>query len=204
MTANSDLMSEAKKSLEGNWGIAIGTYLVYVILVGALGAIPFVGTPISLVIGGPLALGMIIFSKNIANDNEVRLEQVFDGFKQFGTSLATYLLAAVATVIGFMLLIIPGILLSLGLAMSLYIISDDHEIGAYDALKKSYEMMKGYKLKLFGLGLMFFGLALLCILTLGIGFFFLAPFTQVTMVKFYQDVKADYEGTLPPAEPVLE
>lgn len=33
------------------------------------------------------------------------------------------------------------------------------------------------------------GLALLCILTLGIGFFWLIPYTQVCMAKFYDDVK---------------
>ena len=37
MTANTDLMSEAKKSLEGNWGIAIGAMLVYLIISAAAG-----------------------------------------------------------------------------------------------------------------------------------------------------------------------
>lgn len=50
-------------------------------------------------------------------------------------------------------------------------------------------MMDGYKLKLFRLVLRFLGLGLLCILTLGIGFFWLIPYTQVCMAKFYDDVK---------------
>jgi len=197
MTPNTELMGQAKESLSGKWLLAIGTMLVYLILVGALQAIPYLGAIVGLVIGGPFALGLIIFSKNIANDGDARLEQVFDGFKNFGTSLATYLLAAVAGIIGFILFVIPGIIISLGFALGMYIISDDAEIGAYDALKKSWDMMNGYKTKLFGLWLLFFGLALLCVLTLGIGFLWFIPFTQVTMVKFYEDVKADYESKNP-------
>ena len=52
-------MADARKSLDGNWGIAIGGMLVYVIVAGASGFIP-AG---SLVLGGPLALGYLIFNK---------------------------------------------------------------------------------------------------------------------------------------------
>lgn len=200
MTRNTELIGQAKDSLSGKWLLAIGTILVYIILVAALQMIPFLGTIIGFVIGGPFALGLIIFYTKLADDDNPRLEQIFDGFQNFGTALATYLLAAVAALIGFILLIIPGIIISLGLALGMYIISDDSEIGAYDALKKSWEMMDGYKMKLLGMGLLFFLLSLLCILTLGIGFLFLMPLTQVAMIKFYQDVKADYEAKNPPAE----
>jgi uncharacterized membrane protein len=60
-----------------------------------------------------------------------------------------------------------------------------------DALKKSKSMMDGHKLKLFYLCLRFFLLALLCILTLGIGFFWLIPYGHVTMAKFYDDIKGN-------------
>lgn len=200
MTPNTELMSQAKDSLSGKWGLAIGTFVVYMIVTAALQAIPYLGPIASLVISGPFALGLIIFSKNVANDSDARLEQIFDGFKNFGTALATYLLSAVATVLGLLLFIIPGIIISLGLALSMYIISDDQEIGAYDALKKSWDMMNGYKMKFLGLGLMFFGLILLSMLTLGIALLWLMPFMQVTLVKFYQDVKADYELANAPSD----
>lgn len=202
MTPNTELMSQAKESLSGKWGLAIGTFLVYMILVSALQFIPFLGTAIGLVIGGPFALGLIIFATNISNDSDPRLEQIFDGFKQFGTSLATYLLSAVAVLVGLVLFIIPGIILALGLALSMYIISDDKEIGAYDALKKSWDMMNGYKTKYLGMILLFLGLSILCLFTLGIGFLWLIPFMQVTMVKFYEDVKRDNETLQPQVEPL--
>ena len=75
--------------------------------------------------------------------------------------------------------------------MTFYILADDNSIGAMDAMDKSKKMMDGYKWKSFCLGLRFFGWSLLCILTLGIGFLWLMPYAQVSMAKFYDDVKAN-------------
>jgi uncharacterized membrane protein len=88
-----------------------------------------------------------------------------------------------------LLLIIPGIIAALSYSMTFFIIADDESIEPMEALKKSKKMMEGYKLKLFYLSIRFFGLALLCILTLGIGFLWLIPYTYVTMAKFYDDIK---------------
>ena len=200
MTANTDLMADARKSLDGNWGIAIGGMLVYVIVAGASGFIP-AG---SLVLGGPLALGYLIFNKKISAGEETKIENLFEGFQNFLPALATYLLTAVFVLLWMLLFIIPGIIMAMAYSQALFILSDEPEIGAYDAIKKSRAMMDGYKMKYFGLMLMFALLSFACILTLGIGYLFLIPFMQVTMVKFYNDVKADYDSMQAPVEPILE
>lgn len=204
MTTNKELINQSVNVISGKWLLTIGTLLVYLILTGSLQAIPTVGAAIGVITSGPFALGLIFFFKNMANDREARLEQIFDGFKNFGTALATYLLSAVAAVLGLLLLIVPGIIIGIGLAQAMYIISDDEEIGAYDALSKSWEMMDGFKMKYFGLLLIFFLLSLLCILTLGIGFLWLIPIFQVTAIKFYEEVKADYELRNPTADASLD
>jgi len=50
-------------------------------------------------------------------------------------------------------------------------------------------MMNGHKLKYFRLLLRLLGLALLCILTAGIGFLWLAPYARVVTAKFYEDIR---------------
>ena len=50
-------------------------------------------------------------------------------------------------------------------------------------------MMKGYTWKFFRIGLRLFGLAILCIVTLGIGFIWLLPYQNVVYAKFYDDIK---------------
>lgn len=190
-TENSVLMRMAYESLKGKWGLAIGTFLIYIILTGSSGSIGIFGSVISLLIAGPFALGAATFSLSISRGQEARLEQIFQGFNRFTTALGAYLLMVVFVLLWTLLLIIPGIIAALSYSMTFYILSDEPSAGAEDALKKSKKMMDGYKLKLFYLCFRFFLLGLLCILTLGIGFLWLIPYVHITMAKFYDDIKGN-------------
>jgi uncharacterized membrane protein len=194
-TENITLMRAARESLKGKWGLAILTFVIYTLLTTTTGSVRPHGSVLTLssmltlIIGGPLALGAAIFSLSISRGKEAMLEQIFQGFNRFSTALVAYLLVLVYVILWTLLLIVPGIIAALGYSMTFYILADDTLIKPEDALKKSKSMMNGYKLKLFYLCLRFFLLALLCILTLGIGFLWLIPYVHVTMAKFYDDIK---------------
>jgi len=196
-TENITLMGTARESLKGKWGLAILTFFIYTLLtttsgsVRSYGSILTISTTLTLIIGGPLALGAAIFSLSISRGKESRLEQIFQGFTNFSTALIAYLLIILYVLLWALLLIVPGIIAALGYSMTFYLLTDDPLIKPQDALKKSKSMMDGYKLKLFYLCLRFFLLALLCLLTLGIGFFWLIPYVHVTMAKFYDDIKGN-------------
>ena len=70
-----------------------------------------------------------------------------------------------------------------------FIMGEDKEIRAYDALVKSLNMMKGYKWKFFRIFLRLMGLSILCVFTLGIGFIWLLPYQNVVFAEFYDDIK---------------
>jgi uncharacterized membrane protein len=190
-TENVVLMKMARESLSGKWGLAIGTVVVYFLIVGIFQIKPPWGTFPMLLIAGPMMLGISIFSLSLARNQEARLEQIFLGFNNFVTALVAYLLMAAFIILWTLLLIIPGIIAAISYSMTFYIIADNDSIGPMAAIDKSKQVMYGFKWKLFRLYLRFFGWALLCILTLGIGFLWLFPFMQVTMAKFYDDVKAN-------------
>ena len=191
-TENLVLMQMARKSLKEKWGLAVGTFVVYMLIIGAIQAttefFPLAGL-LLLAISGPMALGIAIFSINISRNQDARLEQIFQGFNNFNTSLGAYLLMLLFTFLWTLLLIIPGIIAVLSYSMTFYILADDNSIGAMEAIDKSKKMMDGYKWKYFCLGLRFIGWSLLCILTLGIGFLWILPYMHVSMVKFYDDIK---------------
>ena len=73
--------------------------------------------------------------------------------------------------------------------MTFFLIAENESIGPLEAIKKSKEMMRGNKWKYFCLWLRFFGWGLLCILTLGIGILWLAPYIIVSLAQFYDDLK---------------
>jgi uncharacterized membrane protein len=196
-TENAVLMRNARESLEGKWLLAVGTFLVAMLIISVAESvlmwIPFGGIAV-LLVSAPLSLGLALFSLNLSRNRNAELEQVFDGFKNFGTAFLAYLLMAIFIFLWLLLLIVPGIIAALSYALTPYIIVENPTIQPMDAIDKSKAMMDGYKAKLFRLYLRFLGWGLLCLLTLGIGFLWLAPYMGITMAKFYDDVKADRNG----------
>ena len=65
-------------------------------------------------------------------------------------------------------------------------------------------MMKGHKWELFVLYLSFIGWAILCLFTFFIGFLWLTPYMQMTETKFYEKLRAEYEGFGEEEMPVQE
>lgn len=191
-TENPILMKMARESLAGKWGLAIGTFVVYFIIIFSLQSIskfnPFINV-FSLLIAGPFALGMATFSLNISRNQDARIEQIFNGFNKFGIALSAYLWMLLYIILWLLCLIIPGIIAAFSYSMTFFILADDPNMGPKEAIQKSKIIMEGNKWKLFNLGLRFFGWALLCILSLGIGFLWLIPYAQISMAKFYDDIK---------------
>ena len=174
-----------------------GGYLIFLLISSVLGFIPVIGSIGGLIIAGPLMLGLAIFSLSISRNQEAKVTQIFEGFNQFERSLVAYLLMMLFTFLWSLLFIIPGIIAGISYSMIFFIIAEDSSISARDALKKSKKMMYGYKWKYFRLQLRFLGLGILCIFTLGIGFLWLVPYMQISMAKFYDDVKVIQETPTP-------
>ncbi|MDP1884805.1 MAG: DUF975 family protein [Candidatus Moranbacteria bacterium] len=188
-TENAILMKMARESLKGKWGLAIGVSVIYFLLVAGVQMIPRVGWIGSLLITGPMILGLTVFFLALSRNQDAKLEQLFEGFNNFGNSLAAYLLISIFVFLWALLLIVPGIIAALSYAMVFYIMADDKSIGATEAISRSKKMMDGYKWKLFCLKLRFLGWVLLSILTFGIGFIWLAPYVNASIAKFYDDIK---------------
>ncbi len=188
-TPNPAIRQQALDSLKGQWGIAIGTFLLYGLLTAIGNFIPFVSYLITLVITGPFTLGIAMFALSLSRGRDAKLEQIFQGFNNFGNAFLAFFLRGIYVFLWTLLLIIPGIIASLSYSMTFFILADNPTMSASEAIDKSKEMMDGNKMKLFLMYLNFFLLSLACMLTLGIGFFWLAPFMQVTLAKFYDDVK---------------
>ena len=188
-TPNAELMARARASLSGTWGLAIGVFLLHQAISIACQFIPVAGSFIPLLISGPLGVGLAIFFISIARSQEASVDMLFWGFKRFGTTFLAYLLMSLFILLWMLLLIIPGIIAAYAYSMTFYVLADDENAGALEAIRKSKEMMKGNKWKLFCLGLRFIGWALLCVLTLGIGFIWLGPYISTSYAHFYDDVK---------------
>jgi uncharacterized membrane protein len=148
-----------------------------------------IGALLNIFIASPITVGVCnYFIKN--TDSKPAFKEAFSGFKvKYGRNVGTLLLAGIKLVLWTFLFIIPGIIKTYEYAIIPYILADDPEISRKDAFKKAKEMMKGNKWRLFKLELSFFGWFLLCVLTLGLGTFFLLPYINAANAEFYAELK---------------
>lgn len=75
-TKNVELMKMARASLKDKWGIAIATFLIYALIIGIVKGSAETYTFVNLIlllISGPLSLGIIKFTINIARNQEARI-----------------------------------------------------------------------------------------------------------------------------------
>lgn len=189
MKENYELKSMARESLNNLWVPAVVVTLIYAFCVGIFGSYSRFGFIISLIISGPFELGYVLFVLSVKRNHEGRIEQIFDGFRDFGRSFQAYLLMIIFVVLWSLLLIVPGIIAALSYSMTFFILADDKSVPPRGALDRSKEMMYGNKAKLFYLYLSFIGWFFLSILTAGIGFFWLIPYVRVSVAHFYDDLK---------------
>ena len=89
-------------------------------------------------------------------------------------------------------LFIPGVIASLSLFLTPYLLKDYPELTIVETLRLSRKMMKGHKMQLFLLQLSFIGWILLNVLTLGLGSLWLTPYMMTTLAAFYHDVREQY------------
>lgn len=172
---------------------ASDTYLVKTLADSTSGVFGFIFTLLLLPVGWSYSVAFL-GNHRAESDDPFGVGNLFVGYRDFRRVLVTALISAIMQILFYCLLIIPGIWMSLRLALVPYILRDNPELSGNQVLRLSAEMMDGYKWKLFLLVLSFLGWAILCIFTLGIGYFWLAPYIDQTMANFYEEVKADYQG----------
>ncbi len=189
---NSELRYSAREKLSGNWWPCVGVTVIFTIIQVFLSIVPLIGSIASLIISGPLQLGLTIFYVSFIRSEAPDINKFFNGMNDFGRALAAFLLVSLFTIGWTLLLIVPGIIAIYRYSQTYYILMDDPEISAIDAIRKSSDMMSGAKFKLFTLQLSFIGWAILTVFTMGLGQFFLVPYVMTTQAYFYEDIKAAF------------
>ena len=98
-----------------------------------------------LVFAAGLGLGFSALALTTARGVEPRFEQLFDGFRNYTSSLVLYILVWIFTLLWTLLFVIPGIIMSYAYSMSWYILADNPDMPANEARKRSIAMMRGNK-----------------------------------------------------------
>ena len=216
MLLNSELRAQAREQLDGKWGtFVLMTFLMCVIQVlmqipsyigsllevlspeNAMASLSFsnISNILSL-LALPLGWGLTVSLLRNHREESVDLENLFDGFRggRYTRVFCALFLVRLFTFLWTLLLIIPGIMKAFSYALTPYILLDEPELTAKQAISRSCEIMQGRRWKLFCLYFSFIGWGILCLLTFGIGFLWLVPYINASIAAFYEDARAEYEA----------
>ena len=180
--------------LSGRWTPAALFTLVYMAVTVVAGSLtgPFVCLVSLLLMPLTYSYG-VAFLDDKRSASEFKIEQLFDGYKDFLRIMGTMLLKEVYIVLWTLLLIVPGVIKAISYSQTLYVLKDCPELSFNEAIERSMAMMEGYKMRYFLLSLSFFGWIVLAIISCGILSLWVNPYISATNAHFYEYVKEEYE-----------
>ena len=179
------LQNDAATLATGVFGISVLIFLVLILMV----------LLVRFVIGGAVTLGYVKINLGLIDRKDVKFADLFSQFHRFGPAFLMQLLRYIFIFLWSLLLIIPGIIATYRYAMAPYILYENPDMSASDAIAESKELMQGNKWRLFCLNFSFIGWAILTIFTLGIGYLWLKPYQETAYAAFYREIKAEKSGT---------
>ena len=143
-----------------------------------------------LIIGGVIQLGYARFLLNQYNHATFDIQTLFSQFDRFKDGFLQRFLRDLYTFLWGLLFIIPGIVKSYAYAMTPFIMAENPDMTANEAIEASQQLMDGHKGALFFLDLNFLGWGLLATLTMNLGYIFLNPYKNAAYAAFYKELTA--------------
>lgn len=163
----SSLSSSDVLSSYGDYGfenISSGDYeSIIAVLLVVFGILSIVAL-VSIILGGATKFGYAKFLFKFLNKEEVAVSDLFSEYSRIGSGFVMNLLTGIYLVLWTLLFFPVGIVKSFSYALTPYIMAENPNVGANEAITMSREMMNGNKGKLFFLKLSFIGWALLLVL----------------------------------------
>lgn len=159
----------------------VGSFVYIMSAALIMGAVYFI-------LGSIIAVGYAKFNLILVDRLEGSFDHLFEYLSYWKTTAATRFLKSVYILLWSFLFIIPGIIASFSYAMTDYILADNPELSATEALDWSKEMMEGNRWRLFCLEFSFIGWSILCAFTFGIGNLWLTAYKQAATAAFYREI----------------
>ena len=128
--------------------------------------------------------GLYILLLKIARGQPANIGDVFSGGKYYVPMLVTMLIFTLATQIGFLLLIIPGIIIFLMFGQYVYLIVD-RNLGIVESLEMSKEITQGNKMTIFLIGLVCGGLVIVGAIPCFLGWLVVFPYMALLHTVVY-------------------
>jgi hypothetical protein len=135
-----------------------------------------------------ISLGFIRLFLKAARNEGPQIADLFSGGRYLVPGIIASLLVALGVSLGFLLLVVPGVILSLGWMFTQLLLVDKN-LGPVDAIKESWRITQGEKGGLFLWALVVLGVLLVGVMACGIGLFVAAPVVGLGTTLIYLDLE---------------
>ena len=184
-----ELKNEAKEQIKGKIGILFLIFLIIAMIGAGSSLVPVVGWFATIIIMPAFNISLCMIFLNLAKREDVSVGDVFKGFNITGKAVWLSIITWVYTFLWSLLFIIPGIIKTFSYSMAPFILADNSNLTASEALSESIRIMDGHKFDLFVLQLSFFWWYLLGAITFGIAYIYVVPYFEATITNFYNEIK---------------
>ncbi|MFN8558973.1 MAG: zinc ribbon domain-containing protein [Dehalococcoidia bacterium] len=202
-----------KAKLGSVLGILVGGYLLYLVALwiafAVLGVIfagllrsqalftiiiyPLLYISLSYFMGGVLTV-MLKFARG----QDPSFSDLFSKGHLTWKMLGAFVIIGIATGIGFVLLIVPGVYLMLRWGFAYFYVADD-EMGPLEAMQASSNLTEGIKLRLLGVGIVLYLVYVAGFIAFGIGALITAPLAAITGTLLYLRLREQRDPKRVPA-----
>ncbi|MCX8026472.1 MAG: zinc ribbon domain-containing protein [Thermodesulfovibrionales bacterium] len=182
-----DYFNQGWELFKANMGMFIGFSLVYLLIHILLNMIPFVGPLVGWVISTPLAAGYYFAAFALLNKEQIEFNIFFKGLSMLMALFLAGLLTSIFTTVGYILLILPGVYLTVAYLFTTPLIVDK-KMEFWQAMETSRRLITKQWFSLF---LLFAAIALLNVLgaiALLVGLLFTVPLTFCIFACAYRDI----------------
>ena len=161
----------------------------YGLLFGETTAVGLLSIALSIFVGNVVAVGLCRFFME-SREHPASFSALFSAFRtNYGNVVKAQLLTNLSVFLWSLLFVIPGIVKSYQYCMVPYLLAENPHMEPARAKELSRWMTDGEKMDIFVLELSFIGWSLLCAVTCGLGFLFLAPYIQATFAELYEALR---------------
>jgi len=135
----------------------------------------------------PMEYGASFVFLKAARGDRLEVKDMFDVFKNYGNAILAHLLSGLIIGIGFVLLIVPGIVFACKLAFVPYLIVD-RKMDAIEAVKTSWRMTTGHAFTIFLIGFIAIFVAIVGLICFGVGIIVSIIWIKLAFASLYHSV----------------
>jgi len=162
----------------GGWGLEVAA------TISALGVLGYIYT---ILIVNPIDYGISFAYLKAARGDKPEIRDMFEAFHNYWNAVLANLLVGAIVIVGFFLLIIPGIIFACKLAFTPYLVVDQR-MGVIEAVKESWRMTNGHAWTVFLIGLLAIPISIVGLICLVVGIIPAIMWIDATFASLYHAV----------------